>query len=105
MMDTELLKMKVIDLAVQGKLILNDENEVAPLISPLERDRILDEDKQFEIPLNWRWSKIGWIMDIDRGGSPRPIKAFLTTDEDGINWIKIGDVEKMENIFVKLRRR
>ena len=105
MMDTELLKMKVIDLAVQGKLILNDENEVAPLISPLEGDRILDEDKQFEIPLNWRWSKIGWIMDIDRGGSPRPIKAFLTTDEDGINWIKIGDVEKNGKYICKTKEK
>ena len=31
---------------------------------------------------------------IVRGGSPRPIKSYLTTKEDGINWIKIGDVEK-----------
>lgn len=31
---------------------------------------------------------------IVRGGSPRPIKQYITTREDGINWIKIGDVEK-----------
>lgn len=41
-----------------------------------------------------RWIKLGWVMDIDRGGSPRPIKAFITTKPDGINWIKIGDVAK-----------
>lgn len=29
---------------------------------------------------------------IQRGGSPRPIEAYLTTNRDGINWIKIGDV-------------
>lgn len=29
-----------------------------------------------------------------RGGSPRPIKSFLTTQDDGINWIKIGDTDK-----------
>ena len=28
-----------------------------------------------------------------RGGSPRPIKSFLTTQDDGINWIKIGDTD------------
>jgi type I restriction enzyme S subunit len=31
------------------------------------------------------------VMDIARGGSPRPIEAFLTEAEDGINWIKISD--------------
>ena len=29
-----------------------------------------------------------------RGGSPRPIKSFITTQDDGINWIKIGDTDK-----------
>lgn len=105
MMDTELLRMRILDLAVQGKLVLNDENEVAPIISPIEGDEILDEDKQFDIPQNWRWSKIGWIMDIDRGGSPRPIKAFLTTAEDGVNWIKIGDVEKNGKYIYKTKEK
>lgn len=26
-----------------------------------------------------------------RGGSPRPIEAYITSSQDGINWIKIGD--------------
>ena len=30
---------------------------------------------------------------IERGSSPRPIKQFLTEDEGG-NWIKIGDTDK-----------
>lgn len=38
------------------------------------------------------WKKLGEIMQIVRGSSPRPIKNYLTTDLDGINWIKIGDV-------------
>ena len=33
-------------------------------------------------------------MDIARGCSPRPINDYLTTDKNGINWIKIGDTEK-----------
>ena len=32
------------------------------------------------------------MATIVRGGSPRPIQAFLTDAEDGVNWIKIGDV-------------
>lgn len=35
----------------------------------------------------------GEIATIVRGASPRPIKKFITKDENGVNWIKIGDVE------------
>ena len=28
-----------------------------------------------------------------RGGSPRPIESYITSDPSGVNWIKIGDVE------------
>lgn len=34
------------------------------------------------------------IAKVARGGSPRPIKRFITNDPDGVNWIKIGDTEK-----------
>lgn len=37
--------------------------------------------------------KIGDILTISRGASPRPISKYITTNPDGINWIKIGDVE------------
>jgi type I restriction enzyme S subunit len=39
----------------------------------------------------WQTKKLGEICDIERGGSPRPIQEFITTDPNGINWIKIGD--------------
>lgn len=38
------------------------------------------------------WKKLGEIMTIVRGASPRPIKNFITNDVNGVNWIKIGDV-------------
>lgn len=47
----------------------------------------------FDIPNNWVWVKIGDIFNIVRGGSPRPIQQFLTTANDGLNWIKIGDTD------------
>lgn len=34
------------------------------------------------------------ICEIQRGGSPRPIEEYITDSEDGINWIKIGDVSE-----------
>lgn len=36
--------------------------------------------------------ELGTVLDIVRGGSPRPISDYITEDEDGLNWIKIGDV-------------
>ena len=40
---------------------------------------------------SWKIRKLGEVCVVERGGSPRPIDKFLTTSEDGINWIKIGD--------------
>lgn len=34
------------------------------------------------------------IFTIARGGSPRPIKKFLTESNDGVNWIKISDATR-----------
>ena len=39
----------------------------------------------------WQTTTLGNLCDIARGGSPRPIKQFLTDAADGVNWIKIGD--------------
>ena len=36
--------------------------------------------------------KLGDVVSISRGASPRPIQNYLTDEEDGIPWIKIGDV-------------
>lgn len=40
----------------------------------------------------WKEVVFGDVVGIYRGGSPRPIENYLTTDPAGINWIKIGDV-------------
>ncbi len=52
------------------------------------------EELPFDIPDSWVWVRLGDVCEIARGGSPRPIKSFLTDDKNGINWIKIGDAEK-----------
>lgn len=40
----------------------------------------------------WNKVKLSEVCEIQRGGSPRPIENFMTDADDGINWIKIGDV-------------
>lgn len=39
------------------------------------------------------WVKLGEVVSIARGASPRPISKYLTQENDGIPWIKIGDVD------------
>ena len=59
-------------------------------------ERCIDDEIPFDIPDNWEWVRLKNILEIARGGSPRPIQAFLTTKENGIPWIKIGDTNKGE---------
>ena len=105
-----LLKSKVLDLAMRGKLVKQDPNDepASVLLEKIkaEKDQLIkekkikrskplppitDEEKPFEIPDSWEWVRLGDVLTILRGGSPRPIKKYLTDDPNGINWIKIGD--------------
>ena len=56
--------------------------------------KCIDDEIPFEIPDSWEWVRFKSVADIARGGSPRPIKAYITDAPDGVNWIKIGDTEK-----------
>ncbi len=44
-----------------------------------------------KLPEGWEWKKLGDAFIVERGGSPRPIKKYITDSSDGVNWIKIGD--------------
>ena len=40
----------------------------------------------------WKEKRLGEVANVVRGGSPRPIDEYLTSDKDGLNWLKIGDI-------------
>ena len=40
-------------------------------------------------------------MQIERGGSPRPIDDFITDSPEGLNWVKIGDAPAQGNRITK----
>ena len=63
------------------------------------------DEVPFDIPDSWEWVRLGHVCEIARGGSPRPIKAFLTEDPNGINWIKIGDTDKGEKYINSTKER
>nr|WP_231293070.1 restriction endonuclease subunit S [Serratia symbiotica] len=37
------------------------------------------------------WKALGEVAIVQRGASPRPIAKYITDDENGVPWIKIGD--------------
>ena len=46
---------------------------------------------------DWEQRKLGNVLDISRGGSPRPIDTYIKKSKNGLNWIKIGDAPKLVN--------
>ena len=62
------------------------------------------KDDGSEFP-DWKFSSLGELVDIERGGSPRPIDKFITTDADGLNWIKIGDAPIEGNRIVSVKQK
>ena len=67
--------------------------------------KCIDEEIPFEVPKGWEWCRICHVAEIARGGSPRPIKEYLTDATDGINWIKIGDTEKDSKYITSVKER
>ena len=107
------LRQSVLQAAIEGKLTkqLESDGSSIDLIKRADaisinsaingvkvKNKIIKEfnkmDVELSIPDNWEFIQLGKIASIARGGSPRPIKQYLTTDPNGINWIKIGDTDK-----------
>lgn len=53
----------------------------------------------------WDVKKIGEVCIVERGGSPRPINAFITNDENGVNWIKIGDATEGSRFITSTKEK
>lgn len=57
-----------------------------------------------ELPNLWTSDSLGELVIVERGSSPRPIKNFLTED-NGVNWIKIGDVKEGQKYVTKTKEQ
>ena len=54
---------------------------------------------------DWEQRKFSELVTIERGGSPRPIDRFITKEENGLNWIKIGDAPEQGNYITKTEEK
>jgi type I restriction enzyme S subunit len=46
---------------------------------------------------DWKRGRFSKFIKLYRGSSPRPIVRYITTNKDGVNWIKIGDTKNSNN--------
>ncbi len=111
-----LTKKAILQEAVQGRLVpqIATEGSAKDLLEKIKQARtesdlrsksqirvtkkdlppVTAEEIPFDIPESWCWCRLGEVVEIARGGSPRPIQEYLTTSENSYNWIKIGDTDK-----------
>ena len=55
----------------------------------------------FDFHYSWEQRKFSELVQIERGGSPRPIDDFITDAPNGLNWVKIGDAPTQGNYITK----
>ena len=65
------------------------------------RDKLLDLEGKEGVVMK----TLGDIMQIVRGASPRPIQNYITREDDGVNWIKIGDVSPNDKYITKTNEK
>lgn len=90
-------------LSALDEVIIQSEAEVRNLEQQKKSamQKIFSQELRFkredgtEYP-EWEEKKFGTTVLIERGGSPRPIKQYITNG-DGYNWVKIGDAPEHGN--------
>lgn len=106
------LRELILDLAVRGLLVPQDAGDepAIELIKKAATERvaqiktgevkkqkpltsITNSETPNNLPEHWAVERFGNLAIVERGGSPRPIKSYITESPDGLNWIKIGDTD------------
>lgn len=120
----EKLKKSILQYAIQGKLVpqLDSDEPASVLLRQIKAEKeelikqgkikkpkplppITEDEKPFEIPDSWKWVRLGTLLEIARGGSPRPIKNYITEEVSGLNWIKIGDCQKGSKYILSTKEK
>nr|WP_254262748.1 restriction endonuclease subunit S [Lactobacillus helveticus] len=107
-----LLKSKVLDLAMRGKLVKQDPNDepASVLLEKIKAEKqelikekkikktkplppITDDEKPFDIPDSWEWVRLGDVSLITTGNTPS--KNNLIFYGGNLSFIKPADIQNM----------
>lgn len=110
-MNAQDLKNSILQLAIQGKLVEQREEEgtAKELIEKIKQekkrlikdkkikketalDELTEEDIPFDIPQNWEWVKLGEIVSVN-GGKRIPAGRSLTDEDTGYKYIRVADMK------------
>ena len=114
-MDIKSLKDKILQLAIQGKLVPQNENDEPASVllekikaekEQLIKDKIIkkekplpeisEEEKSFDLPKGWEWCRLGEIVELRSGNSYELCKD---DDINKIMYIKVSDMNTKENFY------
>ena len=113
MIDTEALRKKIIELAIQGKLTeqLSSDGDAETLYVQIQEEKaklikegkvkkekqltsISDDEIPFDIPSNWKWVRLASIGDFISGYTPSNDELY---DEGNIPYFKVSDMNSEGN--------
>jgi type I restriction enzyme M protein len=111
--EIEKIKIPLPPLEIQGEIVAEIEGyqriiDGARMVVENWKPNIeleLEEARKEAGVVEWKRVKLGEVCVIARGGSPRPINKYISKDNTGVNWIKIGDVAKGAKYIEKTKEK
>jgi restriction endonuclease S subunit len=114
--DISELEIKLPSKELQGKIVERLDNIFTEIESSRQKttasldylsscfDSFLDNILKNQI-LECGQKKMVDVLEIARGGSPRPISSYLTNDKDGVNWVKISDATSSKKYITETSQK
>lgn len=87
----QVLKEKILDNAIHGNLVENNSE-----LKPVKINEVND-DTPYQLPSNWKWTKISSIGDVIGGGTPKTGEKLYWNGN--VNWVTPADM-KSDNKYI-----